>query len=72
MNSLCKKLGLNSRQTDMLVETMIHALLFYILSSPKMYMYTQKIAPMLKDRIFLHSLVFIMLVFMINKITNKI
>lgn len=72
MNSLCKKMGLNSRQMDMLIESMIHAMLFYILSSSRMYACTANVAPMLKDRILLHSIVFMLLVLLINKISKKI
>lgn len=58
--------------SELYVDALMFATLFYILSNTKMYEITSSIFPMLiKDRVLLHAIVYALVYVMIQKLTKR-
>ncbi len=57
---------------DIMMDSAMYGSLFYILASPKMYQLTSKILPkVIKDRVLLHALVYMIVFLLIQKLTKR-
>lgn len=63
---------LTTTQKEVMLDSIMYSSLFYVLANPNMYMMTAKLFPkMLKDRVLLHTLVFMVMYVSIQKITRR-
>jgi hypothetical protein len=59
-------------QKEIMLDSLMYSTLFYILASPKMYSMTSGMLPKLvKDRVLLHALVFMLVYVLIQKLTKR-
>jgi hypothetical protein len=63
---------LTANQKEIMLDSVMYSSLFYVLANPNMYTMTSKLFPkMVKDRVLLHSVVFLVVYAMIQKITKR-
>lgn len=57
---------------DIMLDSVMYGSLYYILASPKMFQITSKLFPkIIKDRVLLHALVYMLVFLMIQKLTKR-
>jgi len=62
-------MDLNTR--DVVLDSVMYSILFYVLSNRKMYDMTSRIFPRFRDRVFLHTIVYMLVYLIIQKMTRR-
>ena len=62
----------SQKDKDAVLDAILYACIFYILCHPKTFKMTSSILPTMSDRNMLHALVFLILVFSIQKYTKRV
>lgn len=62
----------SQKDKDVFLDAILYACLYYILSHPKTFKTTHSIFPKISDRNMLHAMVFLILVFGIQKYTKRV
>ena len=62
-------MDLNTR--DVVLDSVMYSILFYVLSNRKMYDMTSRIFARFRDRVFLHTIVYMLVYLIIQKMTRR-